>query len=200
MGRLVERFNLDSGQCNPSLETLARETGYTERSVRRALEELEELGLVRRIVNAGRGHSNQYDVDLDAVGAIAARAAPQPKPDSGEKRTPLSAKPDGRVLQNRVRKQIFQRPRARPDPQQREMLMPMPSAEASQAGAERRVMDDIEQAVRRQPSFNVSGLTPTQWADVHAAERHRRGEGIVLIRRILDDRRETGPPRVAAEG
>lgn len=198
-GRLLEHLNLDTGRCDPGIARMARDLGLSERSVRRSIGELEAAGLVIRLENTGRGHTNVYRLDLAAMGAIASAAAPQ-------RRTRESANPDARVLQNRRRKQLpsvdVERParagQRPPDPQQPQMLLPIVNRGAvAAASAERRVMDDIEREGRRRPSFNVSGLTPAQWADVHAAERHQRGEGIALIHRMLA---ATGPPAAANGG
>ena len=193
--RLIEHHNVQTGRCDPSIARMARDLGLTGRSVRRAIDELVGALLVKRHVNRGRGHSNSYDIDLVAMSAMGLAAAPQ-------NRTPESAKPDSGVLQNRGRKQSSsvggERVRARPpDPRQREFLLPIISGGvAADAGAERRIMDDIEREARRQPSFNVSSLSPAQWADAKAAERHRAGDGIAVIRRLL----ATGPPLMASGG
>ena len=193
--RLIEHHNVKSGRCDPSIGRMAEDLQLAERSVRRAIDELVTAGLVRRHVNRGRGHSNSYELNLEAMSAMGLAGAPQ-------NRTPESAKPDSGVLQNRGRKQSSsvggERVRARPpDPRQREFLLPIVSVgAAADAGAERRIMDDIEREARRQPSFNVSSLSPAQWADAKAAERHRAGDGIAVIRRLL----ATGPPRMASGG
>jgi DNA-binding transcriptional MocR family regulator len=47
MSRLADHFNCKTGQCNPGFDTLAREMGVTERTVRRAIKELEPDGWIK---------------------------------------------------------------------------------------------------------------------------------------------------------
>jgi hypothetical protein len=203
-GRLLEHLNLETGRCDPSIGRMARDLGLDERSVRRSIGELEAAGLVARVINSGRGHANSYRLNLGAMGAIAAAVAP-------ERRTHESANPDGRVLQNRGRKQLpsvvgvglarERRKQHPPDAAQPQLLLPIVNRTTVAADAAvRRVMDAVESEARRQPSFNVSSLTPAQWADVHAAERHREGGGIGVIRQMLANSTATGPPAAAASG
>lgn len=46
--RLLDRQNPKTGRCDPSAAGLAEETGFTERSVRSAFNELEERGAIIR--------------------------------------------------------------------------------------------------------------------------------------------------------
>lgn len=194
---LIEHLNLTTGRCDPGIPGMARRLGLTERSVRRALEGLEGLGLVRRAIHAGRGLSNAYTLDLEAMARLAVPIGQ--KPDSAENRTLESAKPDGRVRLNRVQKQFSEVPRARPDPQQREMFFPMPAdgqrrASAILLGAHRRILDDLAAAQLASPGFNVSSLTEADWESARAGEARKRGDGIAVIRQRLG----TGPPKAAS--
>jgi hypothetical protein len=58
-----------TGRCNPSIATLAEETGLPERSVTRALRELRESKwwLIRRGGVKGRGDTNNYAPQLERV-------------------------------------------------------------------------------------------------------------------------------------
>jgi helix-turn-helix protein len=46
MSRLADHFNCKTGQCNPSFDTLAQEMGVTERTVRRAIDDIEPDGWI----------------------------------------------------------------------------------------------------------------------------------------------------------
>jgi hypothetical protein len=142
--RLIEHHNVKTGRCDPSIGSgkpgdrgMATALGLDPRSVRRAIEQLIAAGFVAKDLHRGRGHTNGYVINFDAMAEIAAMSAPGAKPDSGENRTLLSVKPDGRVRQNRRRKQDLQVPRARgapsyalaqanrPDPSQPQLYLPI---------------------------------------------------------------------------
>lgn len=58
---LANRHNQETGRCDPSLARIASDAGINERSVRRALRELEALKLVttvHRVARSGRGKRN----------------------------------------------------------------------------------------------------------------------------------------------
>jgi hypothetical protein len=62
----------DEGQCWPSNRSLQRRTGLSERTVRGALTDLEEQGLVRRDsrFNEGRQTSNLFEILVNEGGSI----------------------------------------------------------------------------------------------------------------------------------
>jgi hypothetical protein len=99
--QLVERFNLTTGRCDPSIARLAADLALNPRSVRRAVRELEDEGLFRVEERRGRTHRNAYLPDWERLGALAALVE---KPDS-ENRT-RRAKPDSRVRQNHERESL----------------------------------------------------------------------------------------------
>jgi hypothetical protein len=59
---LYRHMNGTTGRCDPAIATLAEETGLQERSVQRAIRELEQSGWwhVAGRSGAGRGHTNSY--------------------------------------------------------------------------------------------------------------------------------------------
>jgi hypothetical protein len=193
--RLVQHLNLKTGRCDPGIPGLAQHLHLDPRSVRRALAQLEAAGLLERAIHAGRGHSNGYRLDLEAMAALARPLGA--KPDSPQMRTLESAKPDNRVRQNNRRKQSFQIPRDRPDPRQPQMLLPLPSRSAvAVSSARRRIHADIADAAEAGDSINVSTIGERDWADADFAETRRKGDGLKLIRQRLS----TGPPRQTGTG
>jgi hypothetical protein len=64
---LYWHFNGRTGRCDPSTETLAKETGLTERSVISAIAELRKSGWWRIGQGCGRGHTNSYLPLLEKV-------------------------------------------------------------------------------------------------------------------------------------
>lgn len=97
---LADQAN-DSGLCWPSIDTICRRTCLGERTVQRALHELQEVGLVQRILR--QGHSTHYLVTTPATAAppserhpataapTPATAPPQPPPE--RHLTPATAAP-----------------------------------------------------------------------------------------------------------
>lgn len=184
---LLDRFNLTTGRCDPGLASLAAATGRTERSVRRAVAELEAAGLFKRVVHGGARHRNAYVPDWVALEA-----------DSGvrveAKRTLVSGEADSGVRQNLKKETRISRTRAkpprRPDPKQPQFFYPMPGRQAvAQAGAARRVMDAVMVEASRSPGFNVSGLGPADWDEAHAEEARSRGGGIVVVKSKVEARK-----------
>src|SRR5690606_5390223 len=100
--------------CNPSLATLAKDTGFSMRSARRALAELAALGLISRAVH-GYGRANAYRLNwpmllaaarASEVGATAATKADSvANPDSagrepGQQSPPKPEKETSRDIQS----------------------------------------------------------------------------------------------------
>jgi DNA-binding MarR family transcriptional regulator len=58
---LANRHNQETGRCDPSIATICKDTGLSERSVRQGLRQLEAEGListVHRVQRTGRGKRN----------------------------------------------------------------------------------------------------------------------------------------------
>jgi hypothetical protein len=189
--------------------------------VRRAVDQLVAAGLVVRHLHRGRGHTNAYALDLEALSAIAAAAAPRgAKEDSEQKWTLESAKPDRRVLQNRRNKQDLQVPRAReapsfalaqanrPDPNQPQLYLPIVNSRpvvdkgnADFGHAASRVWRDARAHLKgdalAQAIVRIGELGLEDRAI--AAEMRQTGSGIfVLLTALHQDAH--GPPRAAGEG
>lgn len=59
-GALFDHFNTKTGQCDPSLGSLARRLGIARRTVIDAIDELEHFGLVARLRHGGNGYRSAY--------------------------------------------------------------------------------------------------------------------------------------------
>jgi biotin operon repressor len=73
---LANRTNADTGRCDPSMDKLAADCGMSKTSVKSAIRELKELGIVaveeRRI---GDVHlTNQYTLNLSILGGVGREA------------------------------------------------------------------------------------------------------------------------------
>lgn len=58
---LIDHFNRKTGQCDPSLDTIAALLGISRRTVIRTMLRLERVGFVRRIRHGGNFHRNLYE-------------------------------------------------------------------------------------------------------------------------------------------
>jgi hypothetical protein len=58
---LIEHFNRKTGQCDPSLETIAGLIGVDRRTVVRSVNRLVKSGLFRKIRHGGKFHRNSYE-------------------------------------------------------------------------------------------------------------------------------------------
>lgn len=84
LAALAHFHNQESGRCDPSNESLCRRTKLCERTVRKALRELEAARIIKTIQRksgSGRGKANLTNRYVLRVPAGA--AAPQPAPDAG---------------------------------------------------------------------------------------------------------------------
>lgn len=189
--RLVEPYlNLGSGRCDPSLDRLAGDTGFTRRSVFRALRELERAGLIAIAVHRGRNYSNAYAVNLHAMGELGAGAGKQ---DSGRTKPDSSPpKPDSHTETSvpAERSRRARRPRP-PDPRQPEMLLPfdgglaLSRSEIAEQSAKARVALALNAHLGRfGPRFAArtrAEISAEAWAAAIAAEIGRQGAGIRVL-------------------
>lgn len=65
-GALLERFNPKHGECWPSVETIAKDTGVSMRQVSRSINRLEALELID--VLRSEGQVSRYMPNFDGVG------------------------------------------------------------------------------------------------------------------------------------
>lgn len=91
---LADQAN-DHGVCWPSIASLVRRTSLSERTVQRALRELEQAGFLR--VETGAMKANRYTINVEAVKLLIASQAPPPPspchPRHGD--TPVTVTPRG---------------------------------------------------------------------------------------------------------
>lgn len=210
-GHIIESFNLSTGRCFPSVETLRAAAGLaSERSVRRALAELEGEGLILRRIH-GAGRANTYHPNWPALRSAAIEAGNQPaainmnNPDSAPTRTLSSAIPDGRVRQNLGSKPIGEsggggRHRARPDPRQREMLLPIANkADVAFASAGARLWQAAHGHFSGLGKTHVAAMGDIPedvWDRATALELQRRDSGLPFLLQEL----ATGPPQALGTG
>jgi biotin operon repressor len=83
---LYRHFNGRTGRCDPSISTLAEETGLTRRSVNSAIEELRKSGWWRIEQGGGRGYTNSYFPQVETV-----NSASSIEPGNSETRFTVSA-------------------------------------------------------------------------------------------------------------
>ncbi|WP_291855411.1 helix-turn-helix domain-containing protein [Bradyrhizobium sp.] len=96
---IVDHFNRDTGQCDPSLESIARLIGVSRRTVIRAVSALEKKGYICRRRHGGNFHRNQYEPDWNRFQAMEARwrARRSPAKKSGAPDLSLSQRRSCRV-------------------------------------------------------------------------------------------------------
>lgn len=88
---LADRHNKDTGRCDPSIARIAAETEFSERAVRKALSDLEEMGLIEREERRrADGSRRTYSYRFPHVAADAKQAAPP----AGSQAAPPAAEPE----------------------------------------------------------------------------------------------------------
>jgi predicted transcriptional regulator len=61
VGALIDHYNHRTGQCDPSLDSLAELINVSRRTVIRAIARLQKSGFVHRVRHGGKFHRNQYE-------------------------------------------------------------------------------------------------------------------------------------------
>jgi len=199
---LIERFNLRSGRCDPGIGDIASKTGLSDRSVRRALADLDARGLIVRIVHGGMRHANAYRPDWEKLAALVdwpvAPAAKMNDPDSGTTRTLLAADPDTGVRQNLPRNLQASVRRVRPvvpDRRQGALLLPIPGkAQVAEASAQARLWSDVQahftpQGARAFEAATLRLMEGGLGERAAEAEQVKRGDGLRMVLNVL---REAG--------
>ncbi|GGF38398.1 hypothetical protein GCM10011321_31650 [Youhaiella tibetensis] len=201
--QLIDHFNRETGRCDPSHGRLAGLCGLSERSVRRAVAELDATGLIERRRHGGRYHANAYAPDWGRLVALDNGRLPGSV-------TPVTQRPVLATEQARIVRQthienldsrsgyVAPRRARRPNPAQREMLLPVPSSSAAREAAHRRLWDATNAHLRRLGSSDayakaLAALTEQDWDRGTDAELRRQGSGLAVLLA------GTGPP-IAATG
>ncbi len=201
---LVEHYNIKTHRCDPSLGRLARLAAVNERTVRRALDALRQVG-IRSDRHGGRYLTNGYIFDWNLIRFLVVQFESRVhewwcsnKPDNSvtQERTIPSAPQDRSVHQN-----LEKKPERETFPTKREATMlAAPSAVSAAQGpilpnsrnvavskAEARWSADLlAMYVRDWRTYArfIEFITPTDSADATAAEMKCRGGGL----RLLQDR------------
>lgn len=204
---LIDCCTLLKGSYEVGVGTIAGRLRLSERSVRRAASELDELGLIAREVHAGRNHINGYRPDWEAL----ARAPSLPvKADktgqTGQNRPKLSANTESpSPTYSLLRKPQRMR---EPDRAQREMMLPRvleggkaapgPAAIAREhAGV--RVMQALNRHLAgkgdRFAERTKAEIAPELFEAAVVAEVRLKGSGIVVLKEGLGP----GPPGAVPE-
>ncbi len=106
---LVEHYNIRTHRCDPGLERLARQSGFSSRTVRRAIDSFEEVGLIHSDRHGGHNLTSSYTLNWDLIRLLAdkfeSRAPDWWRSDKAansvtEERTILSETGDRNVHQN----------------------------------------------------------------------------------------------------
>jgi hypothetical protein len=84
----------DAGNCWPSMAAIAKKARIEERSARRIVRRLEEVGYVKTVIGGGRHGCNQYVINPDPE---TPRTDSPPDPECTETRTLSAQNPDPSV-------------------------------------------------------------------------------------------------------
>ncbi len=222
---LLEHVNRKTGRCDPSIGTLMRVSGLSERSVYRAIEQLDRLGLILRHSHASFGHRNAYAPQWRRLEGIAGgldRAVTGERTPAKMNEPAKSAAPrqnwqveparfGTQTLQvNPVQSEsvVSQRPKPPPDPRQPQMLLPIDGrkgvafashALAADSGADRRLWRAINGKHKGRDNPFLDALQANPDALARAVERERLKPGTGLLFLELQLSQATGPP-VAGTG
>ena len=198
---LIERFNLDTGRCDPGSRSLANDLGISVRQVRRSIASLVASGLFGKARHGGKGFANAYQpnwpliVERAAEGDIAAKRPMLSAPAANVVTQNHLTKPDSVLMVGRPqRKRAAQRP---PDRRQMTMVMPITggrdkSEEAVRAKLSGQVDAHMRQAFlpSNRPAF-VEGMRRSidvggAWDSAISAEMRRHGDGLPVLLQAID--------------
>jgi hypothetical protein len=189
---LIEHYRRDTGQCDPSIDRIARLLSITRRTVFRALDHLAAGGLVIRIRHGGHWNCNQYEpawgrllqVEQEWSARLWKGARTRHAQASVSTRAARHLNGDGRVTQtyltNLKQEAGGKAKRVQPQPVKPRIT----SGEALKTVTMKLVMDDIHRRFSR--DVNVYGMVISWIKDdliekAVSAERQRRGGGIDCI-------------------
>jgi hypothetical protein len=205
---ILSHLNHKTGRCNPAQDTIAEVAKVSNRTVRRAIDRLGELGLFEVYLHGGGYHQNAYRPDFEAMIALA-RQEKAARFGVGNKANPVNVASEpvaGGHQTREINKNLSHqygaqraKPPKRPDPRQREMLMVVPSGirpAVAQSKARGRIHAAIADTSLQEGGFNVSALSDADWAAADLAEVRKRGDGIRIIRERVAAIGTEPPPMV----
>lgn len=197
---LIEHFNRRTGQCDPSLERMARLLGYSQRTIMRATERLARVGLFRKVRHGGYSNRNSYEPNWERFEQEHVSWTKRLHPDDRAKRTQVSPQSrqnchlhgDSGVTQtysrNLSNKTYSGHPRKETGPQSRREPQATSSADVARTQAERRWSDDLLQRYRQHPITYgeiIERIDDDLASAATSAELSRRGSGLHVIQRRL---------------
>ncbi|MET3925565.1 hypothetical protein [Devosia sp. 2618] len=186
---LIERFNLDTGRCDPGSVSLADDLGISVRQVRRSVASLVASGLFGKTRHGGRGFANAYQPNWSLMVERAAEG------DIAAKRPMLSANAANVVTQNHLTKPDSdsmvvrpQRKRATAVVDRRQGYLPLPiaggrdvSADAVRSKLTNQVNEFLKRLEKPQYVEGMTRLVSIDWAPAIAAEMRKAGTGLPLV-------------------
>jgi hypothetical protein len=90
----------DEGVCWPRIETLAKKSRQSVRSAQYALDELQKDGMVAVVVNPGRGHQNEFQINAQKLHQLRNDEKVQSAPQMVQNATVKGAKRDSAIRKN----------------------------------------------------------------------------------------------------
>lgn len=185
---LIERFNLDTGRCDPGSGSLAYDLGISVRQVRRSVASLVASGLFGKARHGGLGFRNAYQPNWPLMVERAAEG------DIAAKRPMLSAQAANVVTQNHLTKPDSdsmvvrqQRRRAAPvDRRQGHLMLPVvggreASEEAVRSKLNRQMSGHLQSMGRAEFVEGLTRSMSVDWAPAIAAEMRRAGAGLPIL-------------------
>lgn len=201
LSAMIEHFNRDTGQCDPTIERMAELLGMCTRTAERAVEGLASKGLILFFRHGGRSNRNQYEIvwakldELRAAWKEKFEAAARARATNLSPRTRHSSRREGdsRVGQtySNLPNRTYSQHRSKEEGQR-----PTPAREAARTQAQRR----IDTALRLQPAEAHNAaytvVDDAVWDAAIEAEVQRRGSGVEFLLRELE---EIGVPTAHAK-
>lgn len=200
---LIEHFNRKTGRCDPGIERIASILGCCKRTVIRATDRLEKLGLVRKTRHGGYSNRNSYQPNWTRLAEQ--EAAWKTKLRSKSRRTSMSLdvgqeghlQDDTPVTQtysnNHPRKTYLGSPTKDGGAIRDSSPLPPRSVDAARVQAERRWSDELLRRYGSQPityAEIVDHIDQDLRSSATEAEVLQRGSGLLTIERKLKLARE----------
>jgi hypothetical protein len=203
---LLDHFNRNTAECDPSLERMATLLCISTRTVIRATQRLERAGLFRKVRHGGHLNRNSYEPVWTKFHEIDAAWRARFSENARSRRSRLSPSPsrschingDTQVPQTCVSNQFKETCSSRPPKQADEQDLSSKrdqqtigvkrSADAARVAAERRWSSDLHQRFSSQPitySEIVGAIDPTLQQAATDADLRRRGDGVTYLTEAL---------------